>query len=61
MSILIKELKELKLFSYYEEIELPLLLVLLKMESNGVYIDSKFLREMSTDIGYKLDKLKTEV
>ena len=61
MSILIKELKDLKLFSYYEKIELPLLLVLLKMESNGVYIDSKFLREMSTDIGYKLDKLKTEV
>ena len=61
MSILIKELKELKLFSYYEEIELPLLLVLLKMESNGVYIDTKFLREMSTDIGYKLDKLKTEI
>jgi DNA polymerase I len=61
VSVLIKSLKDLKLFSYYKEIEIPLLLVLVNMESNGVYIDSKFLKNMSNDIGNTLDELKTEI
>mgnify|MGYP001185290274 CR=1 FL=1 len=61
MSSLIKKLKKLKLFSYYEEIEIPLLLVLVNMESNGVYIDSNFLKDMSDDIGYKLNELREKI
>ena len=41
----------------FENIEMPLLPVLITMESNGVYLDLDFLKKLSAILGEKLDTL----
>ncbi len=43
------------------EIELPLTVVLAKVEANGVRIDAAFLRKMSADIGKQLEKIVHDI
>ena len=45
--ILKNKLKESSLFDFYKTIEMPLVPVLMEMEYNGVYVDSKLLESMS--------------
>jgi DNA polymerase-1 len=45
----------------FEEVEMPLVLVLAAMEYNGVSIDAKSLRDMSTHLGKELDSLTDKV
>ena len=52
-----KKLKEENLSKFFNEVEIPLLSVLIEMEYNGIYIDSNLLKSMSEKIGIKLDKL----
>ena len=51
----LKKLEEKGLLSYFKTIELPLIKVLIEMEFTGTYVDSKLLKNMSQDIGDKLD------
>tara|TARA_Y100001980_G_C14552832_1_gene337450 strand:- start:2697 stop:4082 length:1386 start_codon:yes stop_codon:yes gene_type:complete len=53
--VLLKKLEEKGLLSYFKTIELPLIKVLIEMEFTGTYVDSKLLKNMSQDIGDKLD------
>lgn len=46
--------------SVFNDIEVPLLSVLAKMEQHGVLIDSDLLNEQSTQIGARLDELEVE-
>ena len=50
---------EPKLQALYSEIEQPLSLVLLAMEARGVLLDAALLRKQSSEIGTKLQQLKT--
>lgn len=45
----------------FEYIEMPLLPVLITMESNGVYLDLDFLKKLSVILGEKLDTLITKI
>ncbi len=61
MPILKKQLEELKLLTYYSKIEVPLVLVLVEMELNGTYVDSKLLNQMSKNLEEKLNELKSRI
>ncbi len=56
-----KKLKKEGLYSFFSEVEIPLLSVLLEMEFNGMFIDSDLLKSMSTKIGKKINKLVTNI
>ncbi|MBT5078194.1 MAG: DNA polymerase I, partial [Candidatus Marinimicrobia bacterium] len=45
----------------FENIEMPLLPVLITMEENGVYLDLDFLKELSGVLAEKLDKLIAQI
>jgi DNA polymerase-1 len=56
-----KELKEQKLWKLFDEVELPLVPVLLHMERNGVALDGGLLKEMSERLGEQLTKVEKEI
>ena len=55
------ELKDQELWELFTTVEMPLLPVLLRMETNGVALDTSRLREMSWGMGEKLAKLESEI
>jgi DNA polymerase I len=55
------ELKEQNLKKLFYDIEMPLLPVLVKMELNGVKIDTKFLHQKSQDFKKRIDKITNKV
>ncbi|MDD4203394.1 MAG: DNA polymerase, partial [Candidatus Omnitrophica bacterium] len=52
-----KDLKEKELIDLFEEIEMPLCIVLADMERQGIKIDIDLLSELSIDLKKKIDKL----
>ena len=50
-----------KLGDLLDEIELPLMGVLLQMERHGVYVDTGFLGEMSDRLGEEMTRLEAEI
>lgn len=61
LPILEKELEAQNLDTLFRETELPLLDVLVEMESNGILVDTKRLAELSEVYGRRLDDLKQEI
>ncbi|RMG40039.1 MAG: DNA polymerase I [Candidatus Dadabacteria bacterium] len=59
--VLEEKLKELDLMGVFNEIELPLLSVLSRMERAGVLLDSKLLEKMSKEFSKELKKLEKEL
>jgi len=55
------ELKEQELWDLFTGVEMPLLPVLLRMETNGVALDTARLREMSWSMGEKLATLESAI
>ena len=56
-----KEFEKEGLTTLLQEIELPLLFVLLKMERRGIYVDTKLLLQMSHDLSHKLAAVTAEI
>ncbi len=56
-----QKVKEMGMESLYNEIEIPLILVLAEMELNGVLIDRDFLEKLSLEFEVKLKKLEKEI
>jgi len=56
--LLQKELEEQGLWKLFNEVEMPLLPVLARMERNGVALDTDLLRHMSQSLGKQLLKLE---
>ncbi|MBM4047775.1 MAG: DNA polymerase I, partial [Planctomycetes bacterium] len=52
---------ELGLDKLYREVEMPLVTVLMKMEANGVRLDLELLRQMSVELGQRLEALEGEI
>ena len=59
--LLQEKLVEIGLSDYLKTIETPLINVLLKMEHNGAYVDSQFLKQMSEKIQIILDDLTKKI
>ncbi|MFQ5825777.1 MAG: DNA polymerase I [Dehalococcoidia bacterium] len=59
--VLEPELKSQGLWKLFDEVEMPLLPVLLQMERNGVALDSAPLREMSQSQGREMARLEAEI
>jgi len=55
------ELKEAGLLSLFNDIELPLVPVLVAMERNGIALDTGLLRKMSRRLGEQLNKTEEEI
>ncbi len=59
--LLEKELRAQELWKLFAEVEMPLLPVLLCMETNGVALDTAKLREMSWNMSERMAKLENEI
>ena len=60
-SELAPELREKGLWSLYTDLEMPLVPVLMRIEMKGVSLDVGFLKEMSRDLGQRLDELRDQI
>ncbi len=56
-----RQIREKDLESVLNDIELPLLNVLLTMEGHGVFVDVDFLAAMSADLGKKMEELTSQI
>jgi len=56
-----KKLKEDKTEYVFNNIEMPLISVLMQMEQNGVYIDIDFLKKMSRELSKQIEALSDQI
>ena len=56
-----EELQESQATNLYEDIEMPLIPVLADMEMAGVALDTGFLRDMSREIGARLEQIQARI
>lgn len=56
-----KKLKEHKLDTLYQDIELPLIQVIWQMEKRGIKVDIAFLKEMSQQFSKKIKDIRKEI
>ena len=56
-----EKIDEKDLKKYFEEIELPLIEILLDMELQGSFVDEKLLKSMSDELGKKFDQLIIDI
>ncbi len=59
--IFLKELKKQNLYSYFQNIEIDLLPVLIDMQFHGIFVDRNYLLSRSKEIGIRLDALKKSI
>ena len=59
--VLETELREKDHWDLFQDMEIPLVEVILAMEEAGVMLDIPFLNEMSTELAQRLDELSTEI
>jgi DNA polymerase-1 len=59
--LLAPQMKERTLTSLLQDLELPLLRILAKMERHGIYIDVPFLQHLSIEIKEEIKKLEEEI
>jgi len=55
------ELHQQGLWQLFSEVEMPLVPVLLRMERNGIALDTELLRDMSQRLGEQIIKLEAEI
>ncbi len=58
---ILKELHEKKLDKIYEEIELPIIPIIEKMEKRGILLDTDYLKKLSNRYHKDLEKIKAEI
>ncbi len=58
---IIKEISEHALESLFEDVEMPLSIILTEMENEGVNIDTKLLNDINIQFGNILKKLQSEI
>ncbi len=59
--VLQRELEEQGLWTLFNEVEMPLIPVLLRMEQNGIALDTALLRAMSQSLGQEMARLEADV
>lgn len=58
---LVRELKKIRSYHLYEEIEMPLLFTLYDMENYGILVKREALHEYGTKLGERIAELETEI
>lgn len=58
---LVQQLKEVDMWSLYQDIELPLARVLAKMEIQGIRVDGQILKERNQDLLERLAEMEAEI
>ncbi len=58
---LTERLEEAELIKLFNEVEIPLEEVLAEMEINGIDIDEDYLKELSGELGQRIDKITQEI
>ncbi|MBU4216607.1 DNA polymerase I [Candidatus Parcubacteria bacterium] len=61
VEVLRKQLQEQKLETLFNEMEMPLISVLVEMEENGISLDGGFLQKLNKELTKKIDKIKKEI
>ena len=56
-----QELKDQGLWRLFSEVEMPLVPILCRMESNGVALDSELLRQLSLNLGKQIYQLEQDI
>ncbi len=59
--VLMDRMKDNDVYKLYDEVELPLSVVLAKMELNGIRVDTSILEEMKKDIKSKIDDVSLKI
>jgi DNA polymerase-1 len=59
--VLTEEMEQKNVASLFNEIELPLIPVLLRMERKGIFVDTERLKELSLDLNKKLSHLQHDI
>ncbi|RMG67557.1 MAG: DNA polymerase I [Calditrichaeota bacterium] len=59
--ILEQKLKETETYRLFQQVEMPLVEVLMQMEKNGVSLDVPFLEQMSRELAGELERLEREI
>lgn len=57
----VEKLKKEEMYTLFEEVEMPLINTLTRMELNGIKVDNNILKEMGVEIEKKLDEIKKEI
>lgn len=58
---LLKDLKKIRSYHLYEEIEMPLLFTLYDMEKYGILVEREALHEYGTKLGERISELEAEI
>lgn len=61
VEVLRKQLQEQKLETLFNEMEIPLISVLVEMEENGISLDKEFLQKLNQELTIKIEKIKKEI
>lgn len=56
-----RKLKTMKSYELFEEIEMPLVFTLYRMEQEGIYVKREALRQYSEKLGERIDVLEQEI
>lgn len=56
-----EELKNREILSVLEQIEIPLLPILMRMEHHGIFVDAKKLQQMSHELAHQIEILQAEI
>jgi DNA polymerase-1 len=56
-----KDLERMELIPLFQQIELPLISILMQMERNGIYVDVKKLEKMSEELKNQLKELEQQI
>lgn len=59
--ILFQKLKEKKLLSLFQELELPLISILNKMEETGIILDPQPLKKLAIDLNERIKKISNQI
>jgi DNA polymerase-1 len=60
-NVLLNKLKEKKLFPLFQELELPLIPILNKMEEAGIILDPKPLKKLAIDLNERIKKISNQI
>ncbi|MCX7910193.1 MAG: DNA polymerase I [Endomicrobia bacterium] len=55
------KLNEYSLFNIYKDIDLPVIIPLIKMEKNGILVDKEYAENYKTEVEEKIKQLKNEI
>ncbi len=61
MPILQKKLEERKSTGIFNDMEMPLIPVLMEMEKNGITLDGDYFKQFSNEMGKRLNEIETQV